>query len=261
MVVPESGHGWHLPDGPPPGDPDERGAPADEFPTPPVYWPPPQPAPAPSSAQGARRPAVIALVLAGLVSLVACVCVSAYLNDKPELPRSTAPTYSRPAAPAAPSLSSRPPSSAPAGPPRVWALKAPARAGTMRRSDDPPPVPDPYSATYEDPLDPQYMVMLTGQVGARFTQDGPQAAVDAWLAAQDPARAQTTLWAEEMVWRGPLTIGGVALCRDSVGLPTPEAWCAWASDGVVVEFVFVRVPAPVAWDRMAEMLPAIATYS
>ncbi|MFF5231304.1 hypothetical protein [Dactylosporangium sp. NPDC000521] len=102
---------------------------------------------------------------------------------------------------------------------------------------------------------------MTGQAGARFTRDGPQAAVDAWLAAQDPARAQTTLWAEEMVRRAPLAIGGVALCRNSVGLPTPEAWCAWASDGVVVEFVFVRVPAPVAWDRMAEMLPAIATYS
>lgn len=278
MVVPEPTDGWHLPDGPPP-------AALPEPPPEPVryaqYVPPPPPGP--PSTGFRKRPVYAIFLVAGILALVACCGLVGVVENRLFRDPLALPTYARPSddGVATPGETQdgfgAPPTRSPGGSaPAVahpWVLGSPAKAGTLRRAEDPATVQDqrarqraagiaePYAAVYEDALDVQYRVVVTGQIGARFTQAGPKAAVGAWLVGKDPARARTEGWAYEMVQRSPSAIGGVGLCRDSIGHDTVEAWCAWAADGIVVEFVFARTPATAAYDRMTEMLPDLVTWA
>ncbi|WP_327004929.1 hypothetical protein OHA72_59655 [Dactylosporangium sp. NBC_01737] len=155
-------------------------------------------------------------------------------------------------------------------------LVAPAKAGPLRRADDAATVSvelerqrvagvaEPYAAVYELALDPRQRVVVTGQIGQRFTEEGPRWSVEMWLAAKDPERSITAAWPGELVQVDPPAFGGVALCRDATGPGVTAqdpagAWCAWAAGGIIVEFVFARTPASAARDRVAQLLPDLVT--
>ncbi|GAA3204509.1 hypothetical protein ACFO1B_42310 [Dactylosporangium siamense] len=279
MAEPEPNQGWHLPDGAPPSTP---------APVPPPSWAPPTqptpyhyepPEPGPRGIRRLRRGPLIA-ILAGVVVLVACVGGYGYTIIRLGHRTASTPTTRAPRSPVATqrglpgTASASPGGGRSAGPARAWVLVAPAQAGTLRRSADTTSttaalarqrqagVTDPYATAYEDAVDTQYWALVTGQVGARFTAQGPQAAVDGWLATQAPVPASTTYWGDRTIkGRVPPRLGGVAACRDDRVQDNLVSWCAWAAEGVIVQFVFQRMPAEAARDRMAEMLPDIVTWT
>ncbi|MFC5008649.1 hypothetical protein ACFPIJ_63900 [Dactylosporangium cerinum] len=247
----------------------------------PYHYQPPEPGP-----RGARRlrPGPMIAILAGIVVLVACVGVYGYTMNRlghrtasPPATRAAKSPVARPTRPATqpglPGTASASPSGGrSSGPVYKWVLVAPAEAGPLRRSADTTSVTaalarqrqagitDPYAAAYEDALDPQYWVLVTGQVGARFTADGPVVAINRWLATQDAAHAGRSDWAATTYRRTlPRAIDGAALCRSDRVEDVLVTWCGWAAEGVIVQFVFQQMPVEVAWDRMTEMLAVIAT--